>query len=363
MDRRVGHKYALALTVATLSAPEALAFVVPFEFPRGVPYNARRFYLGSGIRADVAVVDMVLAFEGGGSKTRILLADCSERIYASEVGASSSRLYIEPGRYYRETVRLLRNVKGVADRESAKVRVAGLAGPLDWPLATRAIRSVFGRIPCVLTGESDIALALHNLDMGVALVAGTGSSCRALNERGAAVTCGGFGPQFGDEGSGYWIGCEAVSAVVKANDGRGPKTQLTQRLLEYLDISDLWDIHRDPDGSGHLFPPRVAAFTPQVFEAARAGDTVARRICREAGRHLGELVVATAQQARIATRPIPVALTGGVFNGRQLVMVPFRKVLKESGLPFRVYPPVSEPAMGIIKLLVRQRQGSSKHVS
>ena len=33
----------------------------------------------------------------------------------------------------------------------------------------------------------------------------------------------------GDEGSGYWIGREALAAVMRASDGRGPATRLTRR--------------------------------------------------------------------------------------------------------------------------------------
>ncbi|MBI5092662.1 MAG: hypothetical protein HZB26_09505 [Candidatus Hydrogenedentes bacterium] len=307
--------------------------------------------------------DMLLAFEGGGSKTRILLADLEERVRASELGKSSSSLYIERASYLAETTRLLRRVKRTADRAHGRIRVAGLAGPLDLKLVTLAIRSVFGRVRISCISEGDIALALHDLEAGVSLVAGTGSSCRALNEKGEHTSCGGFGPQFGDEGSGYWIGREAIAAVVRARDGRGPKTKLTKRLMAYLRISDLWRIHENPNGSGHLFPPRVAGFTPQVFDAARDGDAVARGICRSAGRELAGLVVAATRQARIRRRPIPLVLTGGVFRGEDLILRPFKQVLRESGLKFQIYPPVTEPAMGIVKLLARQRQRKSAHVS
>ena len=41
----------------------------------------------------------------------------------------------------------------------------------------------------------------------------------------------------GDEGSGYWIGRAALRAVLRAADRRGPRTVLTQMLLEHFRVS------------------------------------------------------------------------------------------------------------------------------
>ena len=49
------------------------------------------------------------------------------------------------------------------------------------------------------------------------------------NARGEAARAGGWGHMIGDEGSGYWIGREALAAVMRASDGRGPATRLTAR--------------------------------------------------------------------------------------------------------------------------------------
>ena len=43
----------------------------------------------------------------------------------------------------------------------------------------------------------------------------------------------------GDEGSGYWIGREALAAVMRARDGRGPETQLTAAMLAHFQVDDV----------------------------------------------------------------------------------------------------------------------------
>src|SRR5439155_1968617 len=64
----------------------------------------------------------------------------------------------------------------------------------------------------------------------IVLVVGTGTVAYGRDAAGRAARAGGWGPLFGDEGGGYWVGCEALRAVARAHDGRGPETAL-QRLV------------------------------------------------------------------------------------------------------------------------------------
>ena len=295
---------------------------------------------------------MLLAIEGGGTKTRILLADAEGRVCAKEAGGPANGLYIDRTKYVRELRTLLGRIKRAAGRAGGCPTTAGLAGPMDVGLVKEEVSGAFPNIAFAECGESEIALALYGLDEGISLVAGTGASCRALGPDGCWVSCGGFGPQFGDEGSGYWIGRLAVSAVMRAQDGRGPETVLDARLLQFFGISSVAEIFRLVDRSGHVAGPRVAAFAPCVFEAAREGDGVAKTICSAAGRELGRLVLDTARQVAWARGPVPLVLTGGMFHAGRLVLTPLRRVLSASGMAFDVYPEVTEPAEGILKVML-----------
>jgi len=295
--------------------------------------------------------ELWLAIEGGGTKTRILLADTDRNVLAKEVGGPASGLYIDRAKYARKTSALLKRVKRVAERVKGKVTTAGLAAPMDAVLVKGIVKNVFGPVKFVQTSEGELALALYGLNWGISLVAGTGSSCRAFNEQGHWTTCGGFGPQFGDEGSGYWIGRRAVRAVMLAQDGLSPETLLTEKLNAFLGIARVWDIFGYIDRSGHVSATQVAAFTQHVFDAAQEGDGVARKICRQAGRELGKLVNATARKVAWHRRPIPVVLTGGVFHGGRFVITPLKQTLRGQDVDYDVYPEVTEPAEGILKVM------------
>ncbi len=295
---------------------------------------------------------LLLAVEGGGSRTRVWLAGKDGRILARETCGPSSILYIEPRNYGRELRKTLERIRSAA--AGVRVAAAGLGGPMEPALVEQAIAEVFGKVRIVRTGECDIALALYGLEWGLALVAGTGASCRAVDRNGRAVSCGGFGPQFGDEGSGYWIGRSAITAVMLARDGRGPRTALEERALTFFRAKDIGEIFRMTDHSGHLSGTRVASFAPHVFDTARGGDRVAVAICSDAGRALGNLVVATAARLDWGGTPVPLVMTGGVFHAGGLVTRSLYKTLHKPWLRIEVLPPVAEPTEGIFKVLQKK---------
>ena len=299
---------------------------------------------------------MLLAIEGGGTKTRILLAHDTGEVVSSERGGPASGLYIQRDAFARETTPMLKRFKQAADKLGGRVAQVGLAGPMDRDLVKRLVIETFGPTPFMEAGEGDIALAMHDLPWGVAVIAGTGASCRAINERGDQAGCGGFGPQFGDEGSGYWIGREGITAALRAGDGRGPSTILTDSVCKFFGVARVWDIFRFAEGSGHIPGPRIAAFAPHVFEAMLAGDYAARNVCRQAALSLTHLAIATACRLEWNGPAVPLVLAGGVFNAGQSIVMPFRQALCHGKTPpntsYEIYPPVPDPSPGILKLMM-----------
>ena len=300
--------------------------------------------------------NLILGVEGGGTRTRVLLADAQGFILAREYGGPASSLYVDPEQYRAQLENMLQRIVSIAGVDARRVCAAGFAGPMDHGLLHDAVCRSFGAIPIHSFSESAIALACHGLTWGVSLVAGTGASCRAINERGEARSCGGYGPQFGDEGSGYWIGREAIAAVMRARDGRGAATRLSQDVCAKLGLKDVWAIFQYAERSGHVPGPVIASLTPLVYEAATDGDTAALDICARAGSHLASLAGTTAKLMSFASAEIPLVLSGGVFAGKDLIMKSFARTLEELSVPqVVVYPPLTEVSDGLIHCLLRIR--------
>ncbi|MFN2317659.1 MAG: N-acetylglucosamine kinase [Gemmatimonadales bacterium] len=160
----------------------------------------------------------------------------------------------------------------------------------------------------LITTDVELAMAAaFGTGPGLLLVAGTGSIALHRNASGEVRRAGGHGWQMGDEGSGYWIGRQALQALSRAHDGRGPATTLGERFAPALRLASHDDLVR---WSVAAAPGEVAALAAMVQDAASAGDPVAGQILDTAAQELAGLI--TALMAPEAS--VEVALVGGLLR-------------------------------------------------
>lgn len=147
---------------------------------------------------------------------------------------------------------------------------------------------------------------------GVVAYAGTGSFSYGVNEKGNSVLVDCMGALLGDEGSGYFIGTEALKAVVKSLDGRGNKTLLKEKIFKEFEISSPINFFSKDWRS--LPRERIARLSSLVDECAEGGDSVARGILEGAGRRLANYASTTID--RLGGKDLPIYCAGGVFNSQ-----------------------------------------------
>src|SRR5262249_21924680 len=119
---------------------------------------------------------------------------------------------------------------------------------------------------------------------GGIIVIGTGSIGWAeLNGRQYQV--GGWGWPISGEGSGAWLGCEALRRPLWAQDGRMPWAALLGSLFARVRTGPAAIVHCMTDAS----PKDFATFAPDIVEHALADDAVAVELLRLAGGHVDAL--------------------------------------------------------------------------
>ncbi|WP_063045089.1 N-acetylglucosamine kinase [Nocardia pseudovaccinii] len=187
----------------------------------------------------------------------------------------------------------------------------GAAGAASAPAAAAALARKLAEVSgaAVVAVTSDAVTAHAGAlggSPGVVLAIGTGAVAMAVDEAGRCTRVDGWGPQLGDEGSGGWIGLEGLRAALRAHDGRGPRTILTERVREHYGI----ELDALPKYLGeHDNPALVAAgFAPVV---AAAVDDTAAAIMAAAARALARTVLAVIERSGIRP-PVPYAITGGL---------------------------------------------------
>lgn len=223
------------------------------------------------------------------------------------------------------------------------IGAAGVSNPRVRELTARVMDGV---CPWRLAGDHEIALhGAHSGGPGLALIAGTGSICCGKNERGEAVRAGGWGHLIDDGGSGYALGRDLLSAVVRQWDGRGEETVLTRLLLARLEIETPQELVAYVYGGDKS---RVASLAPLAGQAAAQGDRTALDIYARNGAELGELVLAAAKRLGMETGEV--ALLGGLLTGDGRLREALTAWLAERAPGLRCIEPRQDAAAGAAML-------------
>ncbi|MEU7110141.1 BadF/BadG/BcrA/BcrD ATPase family protein [Streptomyces sp. NPDC046182] len=259
----------------------------------------------------------VLGIDAGGTRIRARLADAATGAVLGEgVGGPGNALSVAPADLVRNLAQALRGAVP-HDRAGAVVTVvAGFAGggPGGGVANARgALGEALGRVGACparieVLGDADIAFAAGpgTPADGLVLIAGTGAAAARVEGRRAGRAVDGDGWLLGDAGSGFWLGREALRAVLRSLDGRGPATSLAGSVGEVCGGLTKEAVVGYGFG-GH--PVRLAALSPLVVEAEEAGDEVACSLLDGAAAELASTVGA------LAPRPgEPLVVTGGLIG-------------------------------------------------
>lgn len=259
----------------------------------------------------------VLGLDSGGSKTLVAVADRQGRLlhYESAPGLDP----IANPQWSAQLHALMQ----IPARLPLAAAVLGL--PLHGELADCSIaqRDAAQRaLPCPVTVENDVRIAFDGAfagqGAGVLILAGTGSMAWASRNTVNAeqVRVGGWGDVFGDEGSAYWIGCQALILASRSLDGRACQPRLTQALLDHLGLAS-------EQLSGWVYGltnrrAGIAALAECVSAWAVAGDPAASTVLDEAAAHLAEHIIAAWRRLGLAG-PATWSYAGGVFANPQII--------------------------------------------
>ncbi|MCC5806738.1 MAG: hypothetical protein JJU00_10465 [Opitutales bacterium] len=259
---------------------------------------------------------LFLGIDGGGSHTRAWLADEAGACLGGGAAAGSNpvdpSIGLSGARAAIEAAVNEAFAKAGIERQPAEAAFLGIAGVSNEAERQAMARTVaaLALAPAARTGVGQDLCVAHEGALaggpGLILVAGTGSACYGRNEHDEAVQTGGHGSFIDDGGGGFALGRDALAAVARAGDGRGPETALTTALTNRLGAEGLRTLSRTG------VPRRdVAALAVVVIEQAEGGDAVAAAILDRGADELAHLVLAAARRVPFPV-PCPVALCGGL---------------------------------------------------
>lgn len=299
-----------------------------------------------------------LGIDGGGTKTRCLLADETSLLAKSMTGGSNM---VRLGEMQtRESVHAaISQVCTSAKISPDKIHAIciGAAGAAR-PDIHAKIRNILAELVPGITsalievvGDTEIAHeAAFGAGPGVIAIAGTGSVAYGRDASRHTARAGGWGFAVSDEGSGQWIGRNAISAILNASD-RGRETALTALVLRAWKLDTLHELVQQANSTP---PPDFPRLLPSVLRAADEHDAAARELLQDAGVRLASLVevvirrLSSGDGVADAAHMLPAAVTGSVFRQSAIVRDVFYNTLQNKfpGIDVRLDP--VDPVQGAL---------------
>ena len=297
-----------------------------------------------------------LAVDAGGTSTRCVLLDETGGCLGYGRAASGNPISSGPALAARSVAQAAGEALQHARAAGADVAIVLLAmagaSSLSGPELFAAELAPLGVDAPVVFAPDLLATFCSGswLPAGYALVAGTGATAVRVERGEVARSADGLGWLLGDDGSGFWVGQRVVRAAAADLDGRGPRTELTARVLAQLGLAD--------DGAQHHGRPAVldriiellysqrpvelSRLSPLAFAAA--ADPVAQGIVRAAADALVHSLDAVADPAVAG----PVVLGGGTITQHNELAT---RIAAAGARDVRV---VSDGAVGAAVLALRQ---------
>lgn len=261
-------------------------------------------------------MDYVAGWDGGGTKTlcrvRYLADGRTLDFTAGPLNPNGGT----PGQAAASAAALLGEMaalpEGLAGCRSLCIAAAGLSNPETARRLGRVLEESGYPGPVRFAGDQVAALygALGG-PPGAVLIAGTGSICYGRSADGRERRCGGWGSLMDDEGGGYALGRDILTALVRAEDGRGPETCLKGTVYAHLGVEDMGGLLRAVYAS-ETGKREVAALSRLLVPALEAGDQAAETIAAKAAAELAGLVGPVVEALGLQGGRL--ALTGGVLT-------------------------------------------------
>ncbi len=259
-------------------------------------------------------LNYVIGIDAGSTKTDAIVANLEGRpLGAGSSGCANWEIVGEKGAAdaLQDAIRRALDKAG-ADLTNVRHIHVGAAG-LDWPEDEGRLRDALtpflGDVPLTLENDSYLgARACAPTAHGITVSAGSGVCASYLGAGDEKYFYG----YFGELGGGTAIDQLALHAVLRAEDGRGPKTELTSSIPKATGHASVRDLLHALTREGYTLTHTI--IRPSLFDTAARGDSVAIDVVTTFGRELGLMATNLIMKYRLKGSASYVIASGSLFT-------------------------------------------------
>ncbi|GAB3799147.1 N-acetylglucosamine kinase [Virgibacillus kimchii] len=271
-------------------------------------------------------MEYVIGIDGGGTKTKGLLADEYGNVLAGATVGPSNPNVVKEKKLAHVFQRLFSALRQNSNKlEKINITLfAGISGAGNSENEKILLEIIKKHVPAqtAIKVETDAINALYAGTWGrpgIVQISGTGSITFGRNGLEKEARVGGWGYLFGDEGSGYDIGRRGVAAALKAFDGRGDRdTKLLDMLYAHFQVDHPQDLIRQvytsPSPKNEISP-----LAEIVFQAYKQNDRTARKIIAQTVDDLALNITTLMEKLFSPDEKTIVVLSGGIFQEKEII--------------------------------------------
>ncbi|MEY9934359.1 N-acetylglucosamine kinase-like BadF-type ATPase [Catenulispora sp. GP43] len=260
------------------------------------------------------VTPLLLAVDGGNSKTDVLLADADGHVLGRVRGGPFRPQVTGVGAALDGVDELIAQLMAGS---AAVARLSAFVAGADLPSEERdlaaavAARGWAERVDVA----NDTFAVLHagsESGWGVAVVCGTGINCVGLAPDGRTARFPALGAISGDWGGGIDLGAAVLWHAARDEDGRGPATALAAGVRSHFGRDTVAAV-TEALHTGALDTAALPGLTRPLFAAASAGDPVALSLLDRQADEIVAMGVTALRRLALHEQPVEVVLGGGIL--------------------------------------------------
>jgi N-acetylglucosamine kinase-like BadF-type ATPase len=273
----------------------------------------------------------VLAVDGGNSKTDVALVAADGSVLATARGGGSNYQNVGIDRATQVLTSLVREAAEAAalpsggpvaahtsaclagaDLPAEEADLGRLVQSCGWSATSAVVNDTFA---VLRAGLDDAAAPGASSHWGIGVVCGAGINCVGVAPDGATTRFLSLGEISGDWGGGGELGTQALFWAVRAEDGRGPETELRHAVAAHFGFTRVEDVVIGMH-FGKIGYDEVHGLAPVLFEVAGRGDQAARDLVLRQAEEICLMATVAAGRLGLTNSGVRVVLGGSVLAAR-----------------------------------------------
>jgi N-acetylglucosamine kinase-like BadF-type ATPase len=268
----------------------------------------------------------VLAIDGGNSKTEVALVAADGTLLAQVRGAPSNFQIIgmdEAFRVLEDLVRAAAHEAGVSTGGVVATHASACLAGADLPDEEQQLTDLMharGWTRSSLVVNDTFAVLRAGLDdagghWGIGVTCGAGINCVGVAPDGQTTRFLALGDISGDWGGGGELAAAALWSAARAEDGRGPDTELRTAVSGHFALATVRDVTIGRY-QNRITRADLHGLVPVLFEVALGGDQVASDLLVRQADEIVTMAATAARRLGLTGAAMPVVLGGSIVAAR-----------------------------------------------